>query len=258
LQKIFFASLIVVLVALPLATVNNVSASTAVIAPPLVTPLVAPQKTAVILSSLDHVYPMGQYRTDMVYYLTHSGYQVTTLNDTAVTIDFLLNQLNNYQIVIWRTNTYTWKHIEYWYVGELDSSGVETQYANDFAQGFMNGNAGILGVNLNWFEEHFTAGTLNKVKLMILISTDSDSFASVFITAGATTVIFANGAIDLGFGDIDDLTNQVLGSMYAGQNVYSAVYGAVSPFIQNANPEDPLDTSYTPPFWYQGDGTLTL
>jgi hypothetical protein len=256
LQKIFLATLIVVLVALPLATVNRVSASN----PPMISPPLASQnqKTAVILSSLDQVYPMGQYRKDMVYYLTHAGYEVTSLNNTAVTLDFLLTQLNNYQIVIWRTNTYTWKHIEYWYVGELANSGVETKYASDFALGYINGNAGILGINLNFFTEHFTAGTLNKVKLMFLISTDSESFASIFNSAGATTVIFANGAIGLGFGEIDDLTNQVLGNMAAGQNVYSAVYGAVSPFVQNSNPEDPLDTSYTPPFWYQGDGTLTL
>ena len=215
-------------------------------------------KTAVILSSLDSVYPMGQYAKDMTYYLSHSGYNVTTLTNTQVTVNFLLTQLNNYSIVIWRTNTYTWKHIEYWYVGELATPALEIQYAQDFVNGFMNGNAGILGVNLNFFAEHFTAGMLNNVKLMIFISTDSDSFATFFLSAGATTVIFANGPISLDFGQTDDLTNQVIASLSMGQNVYSAVYGVVSPFIQNANTEDPLDTSYSPPFWYQGDGTLII
>jgi hypothetical protein len=213
---------------------------------------------AVILSSLDQVYPMGQYNKDITHYLTQAGYQVTTLTDTEVTIDFLLTQLNNYSIVIWRTNTYTWKHVEYWYVGELATSGVETQYASDFAQGWINGNAGILGVSLGFFTEHFTSGMLNNVKLMILMSSDSDSFAGTFVNAGATTVIFCNGAIGLAFGEIDDLTNQVVAALTMGQTVYNAVYGAVSPSVQNANPDDPLDTSYTPPFWYVGDGTLTL
>ena len=255
-HKIFFAALVVILVAIPLATANQVLAYS----PPLVTPplLSQPQKTAVILSSLEQVYPMGPYEKDITFYLTHAGYQVTTLTNTQVTLDFLLTKLNNYNIVIWRTNTYNWKHIEYWYVGELANTGVEQQYASDFAQGFINGNAGIVGVNLNFFGEHFTSGMLSNVKLMILISTDSDSFAGYFLKAGATTVIFANGAISLGFGEIDDLTNQVVGSLYSGQNVYTAVFNTVSPFIQNANTEDPLDTSYSPPFWYQGDGTLTI
>jgi len=256
LRKIFFAALVVVLVALPIANVRPVLAST----PPMISPPLRAQsqKTAVILSSLDQVYPMGQYAKDVTYYLTHAGYQVTMLTNSQVTVDFLLTQLNNYSIVIWRTNTYTWKHIEYWYVGELATPALEIQYASDFTEGWMNGNAGILGVSLNWFSEHFTPGTLSNVKLMILISTDSDSFAEFFLSAGATTVIFANGAISLSYGQIDDLTNQVVASLSIGQNVYNAVFGVVSPFIQSANTEDPLDTSYSPPFWYQGDGTLVI
>ena len=254
-QKIFFAALIVVLVAVPVSTVRPVLGSSSLIAPPLHS---AGQKTAVILSSLEQVYPMGQYAKDMEYYLQSSGYQVSMLTNTQVTLDFLLTQLNNYDIVIWRTNTYNWKHVEYWYVGELASSGAETEYQSDFAQGYINGNAGIIGVSLGFFSEHFTTGTLSNVKLMILISTDSDSFAQFFLTAGANTVIFSNGAISLAFGEIDDLTNQVVASLSTGQDVYAAVYGVVSPFVQNANIEDPLDTSYTPPFWYQGNGTLTI
>jgi hypothetical protein len=57
---------------------------------------------------------------------------------------------------------------------------------------------------------------------------------------------------------MDDLANQVFASLSMGQTIYNAVYGVVSPFVQNTNNEDPLDSSYTPPFWYQGDGTLTI
>lgn len=245
-----------VLVVLPVASVRSVNASI----PPMISPplRVRSPKTAVILSSLDQVYPMGQYATDITYYLTHSGYLVTMLTNTQVTVEFLLTQLNNYSIVIWRTNTYTWKNVEYWYVGELASSGAETQYASDFAQGWISANAGMLGVSAGFFSEHFTSGMLSNVRLMILVSSDSHSFAESFIDAGATTVIFTTGAISLAYGQIDDLTNEVVGSLSMGQNVNNAVYSAVSPYIQNSNPEDQLDSSYTPPFWYQGNGTLTI
>ena len=255
-RKIFFAALIVILVVLPVTSVKPVLGFT----PPLISPPLLSQspKRAVILSSLDHVYPMGIYRKDITYYLNQLGYQVTTLSDTNVTVNFLLTQLNNYSIVIWRTSTYTWKHIEYWYVGEIASSGAEITYASDFAQGYINGNAGILGVSVGFFTEHFTAGVLSNVKLMIILSTDSVTFAPYFVAAGATTVIFCNGAISLAFGEIDDLTDQVVANMASGQSVYNAVWAAVSPYVQNSNPDDPLDQSYSPPFWYEGNGTLTI
>jgi hypothetical protein len=241
-----------VLVTVSIASISPVFASS----PPLISPPLrsSSQKTAVILSSLEQVYPMGHYDEMITYYLQHAGYQVTTLTNTQVTVDFLLTQLNNYNIVIWRTNTYTWKHIEYWYVGQLANSGVQTKYQNDFVQGYMNGNAGIVGISLNFFANHFTSGMLSNVKLMMLIATDSESFASFLLTAGAQAVVFSNGPIDLRFGTIDDLTNQLAASLSMGQTLYTSVYGTVSPFIQNSNNEDP----YTPPFWYQGDGTLTI
>jgi hypothetical protein len=228
--------------------------------PPMISPPLHGQSanTAVILSSLEQVYPMGQYASGITYYLTYSGYQVTMLTNTQVTVHFLLTQLNNYSIVIWRTNTYTWKSVEYWYVGELVSAQVETQYASDFASGWMSVNARMLGVSVGFFSDHFTSGMLSNVKLMILISSDAASFADFFLNAGATTVIFANGAISLAYSQIDDLTNQVVASLSTGQNVLNAVYNAVSPYIQNSNPYDPLDSSYTPPFWYQGNGALTI
>jgi len=245
-----------VLVIVPIASISPVFASS----PPSVAPPLhaASQKKAVILSSLDQVYPMGQYDYMMTYYLKQAGYQVTTLTNTQVTVDFLLTQLNNYNIVIWRTNTYTWKHVEYWYVGELATPELETQYSNDFAQGFMNGNAGIVGINLNFFSNHFTSGMLSNVTLMMLISSDSESFAGFMITAGAVAVIFCSGPVDLQYGQMDDLANQVTASLATGQTIYNAVYNVVSPFIQNSNSEDQLDSGYTPPFWYQGDGTLTI
>ena len=257
-RETFFAVLVlglVVLVPLPMTNVKSVLGMTSPISPPIRATSV---KTAVVLSSLEQVFPMGQYGTDIVYYLTHAGYQVTELTNTQVTVNFLLTQLDNYSIVVWRTNTYTWKHVEYWYVGQLDTPAIESQYSSDFGNGYMNGNAGILGVNLNFFTEHFTSGVLSNVLLMIVIATDSDSFAETLLNAGAGTVIFANGAVDLSFGQVDDLTTQVVAALCTGQNVYDAVYNVVSPYIQNSNPEDPLDSSYTPPFWYEGNGTLTI
>ena len=211
-----------------------------------------------ILSSLEQVYPMGQYDQMIAHYLNSAGYQVTTLTNTAITIDFLLTQLNNYNIIIWRTDTYNWKHIEYWYVGELANSATETKYSSDFAEGWINGNAGILGVSPDFFRNHFTSSMLSNVKLMMLISTDSDSLIGFFLNAGASAVIFCIGTISLAFGLVDDVTNQLAAYLANGQSVYDAVFRVVSPFAQPQVQEDPLDSSYVPALWCEGDVALTI
>ena len=249
-RRIFLAVLAVILVTLPLLTVNPASA----LAPPLFSQ--TPHK-ALILSSLNSILPLGYYGKVINYELSRAGYQVTTLNDGAVTLDVLLTQLNSYDIVIWRTNTYDYKHTTYWYVGQVVNSVSKQTYQNDFAQGWINGNAGILGVSLQFFSNHFGAGSLSNVKLLLLISTNSNSIAPFLINAKAKAVVFCNGPISLSFGMIDDLTGALLAYLAGGKTVYDSVYSLVSPFI-NMQPKDKLDTSYTPPFWFMGDSTLKI
>ncbi len=249
-RRIFLAALVVVLVTLPLLTVNPVFA----LAPPLFSQT---QRKALVLSSLNNILPLGYYGRVINYELGRAGYQVTTLTDGAVTLDVLRTQLNGYDIVIWRTNTYDYKHTTYWYVGQMVSSVAEQKYQTDFAQGWINGNAGILGVSLNFFSNHFTSGSLSNVKLFLLISSDSELIASWLTNAGAKAAIFCNGQISLSFGLIDDLTGALLSYLAGGYTVYDSVYSLVSPFI-NMQPKDQLDTSYTPPFWFMGDSTLKI
>lgn len=191
------------------------------------------------------------------YELTRAGYQVTSLSNTAVTIDFLLNQLNSYDVVIWRTQTYNWRHVDYWYVGQTLNSATQGKYGADISKGWINGNAGIVGVSKDFFKNHFSSGLLRNVKLIILLSSNSFSIAGYFSNAGARAVVFCNAPISLSFGLIDDLTGMLLANLASGYSLYSSVYNTVSPFV-NAQPKDPLDYTYSPPFWFMGDSTLKI
>jgi len=216
------------------------------------------QHKALVLSSLNDLVPLGYYGRLMTGTLAHAGYNVTYLANNAVTIDFLLHNLNDYDVVIWRTNTFNYVHTTYWYVGETVNDATSQKYSYDFAKGWINGHAGILGVSEDFIFNYFTAGSLNHVKLLIFISSNGNSLAPQFIMAGASTVIFCNGVISLQFGLIDDLTNALISYLSGGQNVVTAVYNTVSPFNQGQQPKDPLDSSYTPPFWFLGDGSITI
>src|SRR5208337_1393507 len=190
------------------------------------------QHNVVILSSLNALVPLGYYGKLMISNLKHAGYNVTYLADNAVTLDFLVHHLNDYDVVIWRTNTFNYIHTTYWYVGEKVNDATAQEYTYDFAKGWINGHAGILGVSQDFISEYFPAESLNHVKLMMFISSDGNSLAPQFMTAGATSVIFCNGVISLQFGLIDDLTNALVAYLATGQNLYTSVYNTVSPFNQ--------------------------
>jgi hypothetical protein len=243
LRRILLMATVAVLIALSLVATAPVTAQV--------------QHKAVILSSLDDLAPMGIYRTLISSSLARAGYSVSFLHDTQVTIDFLLTQLDNYDLVIWRTNVYNFNHLEYWYVGEHDSAVTEQKYGSDIAEGWINVNAGILGVNQEFFANHFSSRSLGNVKLAVLISSTSGVIAPFLYNAGVRSIIFCNGAITLTFGTIDDLTGLLLSYLARGQDVYDSVLNTVSPFT-NAQPKDPLDTTYTPPFWFIGASTLTI
>lgn len=241
-RRIFLAAMLF-LVAFPLTAAVQVQAQ--------------PQGKAVILSSMNQVAPIGPYYQSWNYYLTQSGYQVTFKADRAVTLDFLTTQLNNYDIVIWRTNQYTYHHVVYWYVGQIADSVTLNKYAADFARGWVNFNAGVLGITTDFLNEYFSPGTLSKVKLMILISSNSITISNYFINAGAKASVSVNGLISLTFGLIDDQTNALLAYLSTGDTVLDAVYSVVNPYAKTTY-RDPLDSFYSPPFWFSGDGALTI
>jgi len=201
---------------------------------------------------------MGYYEKDLVYYLERVGYNITYVADGEVTVDFLLHDLGNYSVVIWRTNTFNWIHTTYWSIGERTGDGIEQEYPADFAAGYLNDHTGVVGASETFFTTHFQPNTLTGVKVLILEASDGNSIAPFFLTAGVTSVIFCNGEISLAFGLIDDLTVSIICRLTQGMDVYYAVYNTVSPYNQYQQPEDNLDTGYPPPYWFIGNATLTL
>lgn len=244
-KKILFAAVLALLIAFPTSVA-------------ILPARASPQPNAVILSSLNELVPMGYYGKYMISSLKHAGYNVTYLADNAVTVDFLLNHLNDYSVVIWRTNTFNYVHTTYWYVGERVNDATSQKYAYLFAKGWLNLHAGILGVSQDFIFNFFPAGSLNHVKLLLFISSSGNSLAPQFITAGAKSVIFCNGVVSLQFGLLDDLTNALVSYLSSGQTVYTAVFNTVSPFNQGEQPKDPLDSTYTPPFWFLGNPSATI
>jgi len=213
---------------------------------------------AVIISSLDEFSPMR--KTDLESLnrsLTKAGYVVTYLKDGAVTVNLLTTQLNNYQIIIWRTDAYEHAHTVYWYIGQEVSQASKQAYASDFTSDELDSSDGILGANVAFFDNHFTSNMLPNVKLMIIVSSMSSMLARYFITAGVKTVIDFAGIVNLQFNWVDYLTTMIVSLLANGYSVADAVSDTIVPLL-TMRLRDPLDAMQIPSISYSGDYALTI
>ena len=224
----------------------------------MITHASASTRNALILSSVDRTEPFGFHGAFIVGKLQSIGYTVTTLKDSQVTVDLLRSGLNNYDIVIWRTYTYVWAHTTYWYVGELASQALLTKYAGDIRLKDLDIHAGIVGVSTAFFQTHFSSLSLRNVKLVVLLSSMSNTIAGLLVKAGAHAAVYCISEISLQFGLVDDLAAQVVAYLVMGQTLSDAIWTTITPYLTANPPEDNLDSIPTPPFWYNGDGTLTI
>jgi hypothetical protein len=189
--------------------------------------------------------------------LSSAGYQVTFLSDGNVTLDFLTTQLNNYEVIIWRTNVYVWPHTTYWYVGEQRNAATMNAYAADVAAGRVDDTNGILGISQDFFQQHFNSASLSNVKLAFIIATMSSTIAGSWINAGAKAVIDCTDGVSLTFSNVDYIVGLMMNYLVHGNSVSDTLNKVIVPFL-NMVLEDPLDSNYIPPMWFTGDGTVTI
>jgi hypothetical protein len=242
LRQILFCAALVVLVAIPLAAVTPVRTEYA--------------GQALILSSLEQYVPWG-YLNTVEGYLESAGYNVTVLTDNSITVSFLTTQLNNYDVIVWRTNAYNWMHVNYWYVGELSNKATLAAFASDYQAGWLDNTNGILGISIDFVSHHFGRGSMSNVKLMMMISSMSVFIGQFMIQAGVKSFIDFYDSFSLQFDIIDYVTAQILRFLASGKNVNDSVWNTISE-LMNIIPADPNDQISVPPVWYLGDGTLTI
>ncbi len=214
------------------------------------------QPKALILSSFERFSPMAHVNT-ITSLLMRAGYNVTFLSDTSVTVNLLTTQLNDYDVVIWRTEVYARGAVTYWYVGELANHATLQAYAPDAATGRVDGSNGILGVDLAFFHYHFNPGSLANVKLAILMSSMSLSIAKIFVDAGVKSTVDYFASFSNAFSLTDYVTQTVVENLAAGNTVKDSVVNTVNTFISILL-ADSLDPSYMPPVSYFGDGAVTI
>jgi hypothetical protein len=211
---------------------------------------------ALIMSSLEQYIPMGRH-SSIQKYLESAGYSVTFLADSFVTLSVLTNQLDEYDIVVWRTNAYEWNHVTYWYVGVMDNQVIRETYSTDFQKGWVDYSDGILGVSMDFFLHHYDSWSLANIKLAILISSNSAFLGNAFLGAGVKAIVDYTEPISLSFSIIDYVSTMVVRYLSSGISVQDSVLNVLTVFL-TARHEDPLDPYYMPPLMWMGNGALTI
>ena len=213
-----------------------------------VSPTTPPQ--ALILSSTQKEYPM-QYLTQVSSELRQAGYNVTFLSGSSITIRLISTQLDRYNLVIWRTDSFTLGNSTYWYLGDADN---ETSYEGAIGIGTVAVSNGMIAVNQEFFNKTYETNSLAHVKLAILISSMSITVAQSFIAAGVTTTIDFYQDLQAPPSLFDWVTQSLIGYLTGGNTVNGAIYKT----IYNYEYAGSLDDSYLPPISYLGNGNLLL
>jgi len=227
----------------------------AIFIPPLGSTPISPsnQPSALIVSSTQNQSPM-LYLDRVTAELKQAGYNVTFLNSNTITLNlFTAAQLDQYEIIIWRTDTYMLGNTMYWYLGEQNNES----YAGSIGVRTIAVTNGMLAVNQQFFKTNFAPNSLSHIQLAILMSSMSITIAQSLIAAGVKATIDLYQAIDWTIAPpslLDWTTWSLIGYLTTGNDVSDSVYKT----IYNYDFTGSISDSSLPPISYLGNGSLQI
>ena len=217
----------------------------------------APPKV-LILSSVESQFPM-QYIVDVTAELKQAGYNVTFVKGTAITVSLVTTQLDDYDIVIWRTEMYVHGNTNYWYLGEQANQTTLQAYAGAISLRTIDVSNGMLAVSADFLSSNFGPKSLANVKLAILISSMSITIAQIFIMAGVkTTIDFYQPEFYQPLNAPLSLFDWVTKSLVSYLTTGSTVSDSIAKTIFNFEYVSSFDVGYLPPISFLGDGNLQI
>jgi hypothetical protein len=183
--------------------------------------------------------------------LKDAGYNVTFLSSNTVSLNlFTATQLDQYDIIIWRTDSYILGNTTYWYLGLQNN---ET-YSGAVGIRTIAVSNGMLAVDADFFSNNFAPNSLTHVKLAILMSSMSITIAQSLIAAGVKTTIDLYQSLAAPASLLDWVTWSLVGYLTTGNDVRDSIYKT----IYNYEYVGSQDDSYLPPLQFLGNGNLQI
>ena len=184
--------------------------------------------------------------------LRDADYNVTYLSGSAITVNFIQTQLDQYDLLIWRTDIYVLGNTTYWYLGRQQVN--ETSYAGTIGISPIAVTNGMVAVSASFFNKTYGSQSLTHMKLAILISSMSITIAQTFVAAGVKTTIDLYQNLDAPASLFDWITSSLVAYLTTGNTVRESI----DKTIYNYEYVGSLDDSYLPPISFLGNGNLQI
>jgi hypothetical protein len=177
-------------------------------------------KRAVFLSPLEDWYPTWNLN-EYVSTIEQAGYQVDVFLGENVSIAFLKTGLSDYDVIIFRTDSFTSEGVNYYCSGEPPTTAARKEYAVEASNQEIEVGA-CVGFSHVFIRNHYPEGSLRKGLVFVIDGYSADlSFA--FLKAGAAAYMGYYDARPLRFGCMDALSIKWLKFLGQGYTVKEAM-----------------------------------
>ena len=149
--------------------------------------------------------------------LERAGYHVDVVLDGNATISFFETGLSNYDLIVLRTDAFTWEGLRYYCAGDHPDNKARAALSGMIALKEVQ-VAACVGFNMLFLRHYYPAGSLRS-GLVIMPSSFSAEIASVFLQAGAAAFIGYNEGHCMQWGYLDSFSLKILYYLSKGYSV---------------------------------------
>lgn len=207
-------------------------------------------KQALFLSPLERWIPTWNLE-GYVSLLERAGYRVDLLFSENVSISFLRSGLANYDIIILRTDSFSWEGFNYYCSGDPVTFEARSRYAAEVSDRQLHIGA-CVGFSFKFIQSNYPANSL-RAGMVFVMDGYSAEMSSVFLAAGSAVYVGYYDGYPLVWGRMDALSLKWLSFLSKGYPVKTAV-----PMLYNYLTFGHGDTGTWPSLFWYGDGNFKL
>jgi len=175
-------------------------------------------KRAVFLSPLEGWYQTWNLDT-YVSVLQKAGYQVDVFLNENVSIAFLETGLSNYDLIILRTDSFSYEGAQYFCAGDPVTPESPGTFAAQILLQEVHVSA-CVGFSLNFIQHNYSPGSLHGLVYVLASSAYQLSYA--FHSAGASVFVGFGTDFSLRWGRMDAMTQKFFSYLADGYSVNDA------------------------------------
>ena len=176
-------------------------------------------KQAVFISPLERWEPTW-HRKEYVSLLENAGYHVDVVLDEDASISFLKTGLASYDVIVLRTDSFTYEGYSYYCAGDDVTAKSRADFAAEISQHEVQVGA-CVGFSGAFIRDNYPANSLRK-GLVFVVDGYSADLSSSFLKAGSAVYVGYYDANTLAWGRTDCMSLKWLSYMARGDSVKDA------------------------------------